>query len=87
MGKVCEWSKVARWERWENSEVARSERWERIEVAIWESGRVVSREGSMVTNLCCITPAKRNLSKDSLQGFDNSYPKFGIIEVTQISVA
>ena len=36
VGKVCEWSKVARWERWENSEVAWSERWERNEVAIWE---------------------------------------------------
>ena len=36
VGKMCEWSEVARWERWENSEVARSERWERNEVAIWE---------------------------------------------------
>ena len=26
LGKVCEWSEVARWKRWENSEVARSER-------------------------------------------------------------
>ena len=34
VGKVCEWSEVARWERWENSEVTRSERWERNEVAI-----------------------------------------------------
>ena len=33
--------------RWENSEVAQSERWERNEVAIWERGRVVSREGGM----------------------------------------
>ena len=47
MGKVCEWSEVARWERWENSEVAQSERWEGTEVAIWERGRVVSREGGM----------------------------------------
>ena len=36
MGKVCEWSEVARWERWDNSEVARSERWESNGVAIWE---------------------------------------------------
>ena len=35
-GKVCEWSEVAQWERWENSEVARSERSKRNEVAIWE---------------------------------------------------
>ena len=34
MGKLCEWSKVARWETWKNSEVTRSERWERNEVAI-----------------------------------------------------
>ena len=58
MGKVCEWSEVARWERWgnsevvrrerwENSEVAQSERWERNEMAIWDKGRVVSREGGM----------------------------------------
>ena len=41
VGKVCEWSEVARWERWENSEVARSERWEHNEVATlerWEGG-------------------------------------------------
>ena len=24
--KVCDWSEVTRWERWENSEVAQSER-------------------------------------------------------------
>ena len=36
VGKVCELSEVARWERGENSEVPRSERWERNEVAIWE---------------------------------------------------
>ena len=36
VGKMCEWSEVAQWERWENSEVARSERWECEEVAIWE---------------------------------------------------
>ena len=47
MGKVCGWSEVARWERWENSEVAQSERWEGTEVAIWERGRAVSREGGM----------------------------------------
>ena len=43
-GKVCEWSEVARWKRWENSEVARLERWKRNEVAIWERGSVVRRE-------------------------------------------
>ena len=47
VGKVCEWSDVARWERCENSEVAQSERWECNEVAIWERGRKVSREGGM----------------------------------------
>ena len=47
MGKVCEWSEVARWEGWENSEVAQSEMWEGNEVAIWERGRVVSRKGGM----------------------------------------
>ena len=47
MGKVCEWSEVARWERWENSEVARSERWERNEVAIWERRGGVNREDGM----------------------------------------
>ena len=47
VGKVCEWSEVARWERWENSEVARSERWERNEVAIWERREGVSREDGM----------------------------------------
>ena len=45
--KECEWSEVARRERWENSEVARSERWEGNKVAIWERRRVVSREGGM----------------------------------------
>ena len=33
VGKMCEWSEVA---RWENGEVAQSERWEREEVAIWK---------------------------------------------------
>ena len=47
MGKLFEWSEVARWERWENSEVAQLERWERNEVAIWERGKVVSREGGI----------------------------------------
>ena len=47
MGKVCEWSEVGRWKRWENGEVAQSERWERNEVAIWERMGVVSREGGM----------------------------------------
>ena len=36
VGKVCESSEVARWERWEKSEVAQSERWEHNEVVIWE---------------------------------------------------
>ena len=45
VGKVCEWSEVARWKSWENSEVAQLERWEHNEVAIWDRGRVVSREG------------------------------------------
>ena len=47
---MCEWSEVARWERWgrwENSEVTQSEMWEGNEVAIWERGRVVSREGGV----------------------------------------
>ena len=47
VGKVCEWSEVARWERWGNSEVAQLERWECNEVAIWERGRKVSREDGM----------------------------------------
>ena len=47
MGKMCKWSEVARWERWENSEVAQSERWECNKVAIWEKWEVVSREGGM----------------------------------------
>ena len=47
VGKVCEWSEVARWERWENSEVTRSERWERNEAAIWERREGVSREDGM----------------------------------------
>ena len=44
---MCEWSPGARWDRWENSEVVQSKRWEGNEVAIWERGRVVSREGGM----------------------------------------
>ena len=36
MGKLCEWSEVAKWERWKNSDVAQSERWEHNEVAIRE---------------------------------------------------
>ena len=34
VGKMCEWSEVARWERWENSEVAWPERQERNVVVI-----------------------------------------------------
>ena len=47
MGKVYEWSEVARWESCENSEVAQSERWEGSAMAIWErweSSEVVRRE-------------------------------------------
>ena len=44
---MFEWSKVVRWERWENSELAQLERWERNEVAIWERGKIVSREGGI----------------------------------------
>ena len=47
VGKVCEWSEVARWERCGNSEVARSERWERNDVAIWERREGVSTEDGM----------------------------------------
>ena len=36
VGKVYDWSEVARWERGKNSEVTQSERWEGTEVAIWE---------------------------------------------------
>ena len=61
--KVCDWSEVTRWERWENSEVAQSERWECNKVAIWERGRVVSREGEMEFKdkivLHCSREAKR----------------------------
>ena len=45
MGKLYEWSEVARWERWENNEVARSERWERNEVAISEREGVSTEDG------------------------------------------
>ena len=44
---MCEWSGVARWERYVSGEVAQSERWERNEVAVWERMGVVSREGGM----------------------------------------
>ena len=36
MGKVCKWSGMAVWEKWENGRVALSERWERNAVKIWE---------------------------------------------------
>ena len=32
--------------------------------------------------LCCIAPGKRNVSRDSLQGFHNSYIMFRIIAYT-----
>ena len=47
MGKVCEWSGMAKWERWGNSEVAWAERWERNEVAIWKRREGVRREDGM----------------------------------------
>ena len=58
-GKVCEWSEVAKWERWENSEVARSERWASDEVAFCE--KVAEKCAEQVgwylrTKLCCIAP-------------------------------
>ena len=39
------------------------------------------------TKLCCIAPGKRNVIRDSLQGFDNSYIMFWIIEFTWTLVA
>ena len=47
VGKVCEWSEVARWERWENSEVAWSEKWDVMRWQFGKGSRVVSREGGM----------------------------------------
>ena len=44
---MCEWSEVARLERWESSVVAQLESWECNEVAIWERRRLVSREGGL----------------------------------------
>ena len=35
------------------------------------------------TKLCCIAPGKRNVSRDSLQGFHNSYIIFWIIGETR----
>ena len=46
-------SELRRWERcvsgvrWQGGKGGRLVRWERKEVAIWERGRVVSREGGM----------------------------------------
>ena len=37
--------------------------------------------------LCCIAPGKHNTSRDSLQGFHNSYFMVWIIEVTWMMVA
>ena len=93
MGKVSEWSKVARWERWENSEVAWSERWECNGVAICERREGVSREDgidfkdkivlywNLRTKLCCIAPEKRNASRDSLQRFHKSYLMFWMLKL------
>ena len=68
--------------------MARSQRWECNEVAIWEMERVVSREGGMeFKNKIVIAPGKRSVSRDSLQGFHNSYIMFWIIEVTWMTVA
>ena len=50
VGKVCEWSEVAQWERWENGEVE-SQRGGNVKR--WQFGkarRVVSREGGMELN-------------------------------------
>ena len=47
MGKVCEWTGMAMWERWQNSEVALSERWECNEEAIWERREGVSKKYGM----------------------------------------
>ena len=39
------------------------------------------------TKLCCIAPGKRNVSRDSLQEFHNSYIIFWIITVAWMTVA
>ena len=67
-------------ERWENSAVERSERREGgNEVATWgrwEGSEQGMWDGIQSTKLCCIAPGKRKKSRDSLQGFDNSYIMF-----------
>ena len=89
MGKMCKWSEVARWERWENSEVAQSERWECNKVAIWEKweGSEQRRWDGIQGQNCVVSPGKRNVSRNSLQGFHKSYIMFWIIEVTWMMVA
>ena len=42
---------------------------------------------NLKTKLCCIAPVKRNVSKDSLQGFDDSCIMFWVIVVTWTLVA
>ena len=42
---------------------------------------------NLKTKFCCIAPGKRNVSRDSLQGFCNSYVMFWIIEVIRMTVA
>ena len=67
------WSEVARWERWEKvnwhgQRAGNVMRWQ-----FGRGGRVVSKEGGMelIIKSCCVGPVKRNVSRDSLQGFDN----------------
>ena len=84
VGKLCEWSEVAKRERWENIEVAWSERWECIEVAIWERW-----EGSEQRRWdgICMAPGKRTISRDSLQQFHTSYIILWIIAIAWMMVA
>ena len=49
--------------------------------------RKVNQWEVIAYRLYCIAPCKRNVSKDSLQGFYNSYIMFWVIEVTSTSVA
>ena len=39
------------------------------------------------TKSCCVGPVKRNVSRDSLQGFDNRYIMLLIVRVTWTLVA
>ena len=81
--------------RWQGGKGARIVRWHSRrggKVIRWQfgkGGRVVSIKDVMVfkEKLCCIAPGKRNLSRYSLQGFDNSYIMFLIIKLTRTLVA